>query len=95
VGAFQVDENFTQANDLAAANPQRLRELQDLWSAEAAKHNVLPLDWCAAERLNAELMGRPSLGGKDRKTFTYYPEQIGLPDEAAPPILDKSCSVNG
>ena len=67
-------------------------ELQDLWWVEAARYNVLPLDWRAAERLNAELMGRPSLAG-DRKTFTYYPGQVGLPNEAAPRILNKSWTL--
>ena len=89
---YNVREDFSQANDIAAANPQKLRELQDLWWAEAAKHNVLPLDWRVGERFNAELMGRPSLAG-DRKTFTYYPGQIGLPGEAAPRILNKSWTL--
>jgi arylsulfatase A-like enzyme len=89
---YNVKEDFSQANDVATANPQKLRELQDLWWAEAAKHNVLPLDWRASERLNAELMGRPSLAG-DRKTFTYYAGQIGLPGEAAPRILNKSWTL--
>jgi len=53
---------------------------------------VLPLDWRAVERLNGELMGRPSLAG-DRKTLTYYPGQIGLPNEAAPRILNKSWTL--
>ena len=81
-----------QADDLADANPLKLRELQDLWWAEAAKYHVLPLDWRAVERLNAELMGRPSLAG-NRKTFTYYPRQVGLPNEAAPRILNKSWTL--
>jgi len=89
---YNVKEDFSQANDLATPNPQKLRELQDLWWAEAAKYNVLPLDWRASERLNAELMGRPTLAG-DRKTFTYYPGQIGLPGEAAPRILNKSWTL--
>jgi arylsulfatase A-like enzyme len=89
---YNVKDDFSQANDLAAANPQKLRELQDLWWAEAAKYGVLPLDWRASERLNAELMGRPSLAG-DRKTFTYYAGQIGLPGEAAPRILNKSWTL--
>ncbi len=89
---YNVKEDFSQANDLAAANPQKLRELQDLWWAEAAKYNVLPLDWRATERFNAELMGRPSLAG-DRKTFTYYTGQVGLPGEAAPRILNKSWTL--
>jgi arylsulfatase len=44
---YNIDQDFSQADDLAAANPQKLRELQDLWWAEAARYNVLPLDWRA------------------------------------------------
>jgi len=89
---YNIDEDFSQANDLAAAKPQKLRELQDLWWAEAAKYNVLPLDWRVAERMSAELAGRPSLGG-DRRTFTYYPGQIGLAPEASPRVLNKSWTL--
>src|SRR5262249_43938621 len=90
---YNIDEDFSQANDLAAANPQKLRELQDLWWAEAAKYNVLPLDWRVAERMSAELARRPSLGGGDRRTFTYYPGQIGLAPEASPRVLNKSWTL--
>jgi arylsulfatase len=89
---YHIDEDFSQAVDLATANPQKLRELQDQWWVEAAKYNVLPLDWRAVERLNGELMGRPSLAGS-RKAFVYYPGQIGLPNEAAPRILNKSWTL--
>jgi arylsulfatase A-like enzyme len=89
---YHIDEDFSQANDLVAKNPEKLRQLQDLWWAEASRHNVLPLDWRAVERLNAELMGRPSLTG-DRKSFIYYPGQVGLPNEAAPRILNKSWTL--
>jgi hypothetical protein len=89
---YHIDEDFSQATDLAKDNPEKLRQLEDLWWVEAAKHNVLPLDWRAVERLNAELQGRPSLGG-DAKTFTYYPGQIGLPNEASPRLLNKSWTI--
>jgi hypothetical protein len=79
---YDIEHDFSQANDSAAEDPQKLRELQDLWWGEAAKYNVLPLDWRAIEQLNSELMGRPSLSG-DRKTFTYYPGQVALPNDAA------------
>jgi Arylsulfatase A and related enzymes len=58
---YNIDEDFSQANDVAQANPEKLREMQDLWWVEAAKYNVLPLDWRGVERLDSELMGRPSL----------------------------------
>jgi arylsulfatase len=89
---YNVDQDFSQAEDLAGANPQKLRELQDLWWVEAAKYNVLPLDWRASERLNSELMGRPSLAGK-RTTYTYYPGQLALPNDAAPRVLNKSWTL--
>lgn len=41
---YHMDEDFSQANDLADSNPQKLRELQDLWWAEAARYHVLPMD---------------------------------------------------
>jgi arylsulfatase len=89
---YNVDEDFSQADDLAAIDPQKLRELQDLWWVEAAKYGVLPLDWRAVERLNAELMGRPSLAG-NRKAYTYYPGQVALPNDAAPRLLNKSWTL--
>jgi len=89
---YNIKEDFSQANDLAAANPQKLRELQDLWWVEAAKYNVLPLDWRVSERFNDEIAGRPSLSG-DRKSLTYYPGQIGMPSAASPRILNKSWTL--
>jgi arylsulfatase len=89
---YHIDKDFSQATDLAKENSEKLRQLQDLWWVEASKHNVLPLDWRAVERLNAELQGRPSLGG-DAKTFTYYPGQLALPNDAAPRVLNKSWTI--
>ncbi|WP_162672552.1 arylsulfatase [Gemmata massiliana] len=89
---YNINEDFSQANDLAAKNPERLRQLQDLWWVEASKYNVLPLDWRAAIRMNAEAMGRPSLI-RGRKSMTYYPGTIGLPDAASPPMTNKSWTI--
>ncbi len=89
---YNIDEDFTQANDLAAKNPAKLRQLQDLWWVEAAKYNVLPLDWRGSIRMNAELMGRPSMVA-GRKSITYHEGVNGLPDAAAPPMLNKSWTI--
>ena len=89
---YKIDEDFSQANDLAAQHPAKLRELQDLWWAEAAKYNVLPLDWRASVRFNSELMGRPSLI-RGRTKMTYFPGTIGLPDAASPPMVNKSWTI--
>lgn len=89
---YNVSEDFSQANNLAAENPEKLRELQDLWWVEAAKFNVLPLDWRGSVRFNSEAMGRPSLV-RGRKSMTYYPGTIGLPDAASPPMINKSWTI--
>jgi arylsulfatase len=90
---YNLDEDFTQANDLASSNPTKLRELQDLWWVEAARYNVLPLDGRKIARLSSELQGRPSLTGH-RTSFTYYPGVVALPAGSAPKILNKSFSIS-
>lgn len=89
---YNLNQDFSQAEDLAAKHPEKLKEFEELFWKEAEKYNVLPLDWRAVERLNAELQGRPSLAGK-RKKFEYDAGQIALPDGASPPVLNKSFSV--
>ena len=54
-------DDWTQAHDLAAEQPDKLRELQRLFLIEAGKYNVLPLDDRRVERFNSDLAGRPQL----------------------------------
>ncbi len=89
---YKVDEDFSQAKDLARDNPVKLRELQDLWWAEASKYSVLPLDWRGSIRMNAELMGRPSLVGKRTKAI-YHEGMTALPGAACLPMLNKSWTI--
>jgi arylsulfatase len=90
---YKLDDDFSQANDLAEKYPEKLRQLQDLWWVEASKYNVLPLDWRGVARMNAEAMGRPSLI-RGRTSMTYYPGTIGLPDAASPAMCNKSWTIS-
>ncbi len=54
-------DDWSQAHNLAAENPEKLAELQRLWLIEAVKYNVLPLDDRPFERFNADIAGRPQL----------------------------------
>ena len=54
-------DDWTQAHNLAEANPEKLAELQRLWLIEAVKYNVVPLDDRSFERINPDLAGRPQL----------------------------------
>ena len=59
---YHVDEDFSESVNLARSNPRKLRELQDLWWAEAARHNVLPLDCRFAERARSGQSAQPEPG---------------------------------
>jgi hypothetical protein len=89
---YNLNEDFSQANDLAKENPDKLQELVALRWAEASKNKALPLDWRGAERFSAELTGKPNLAG-DRKKFVYPGRFSGLPESAAPDLKNKSFSV--
>ena len=54
-------DDWTQAHDIAAEQPEKLAELQRLFLIEAGKYNVLPLDDRRFERFNPDLAGRPQL----------------------------------
>ena len=78
---YKVDEDFSQANDLAKQNPAKLKELQAVFMKEAIRNNVLPIDDRRAERFNPALAGRPDLLG-GRKTLTVYPGMTGMLENA-------------
>jgi arylsulfatase len=81
---YHVAEDFSQAVDLAAREPQRLRRLQDLFMADAARYNVLPLDDRFAERLDVTL--RPSFfAGRD--TITFHGGITRLPEGSGPKLV--------
>jgi arylsulfatase len=69
--------------------PEKLKQMQDLFYAEARKYNVLPLDNTTLARWNTP---RPDLTA-GRTVFTYSGELIGTPKSAAPSILNKSYTI--
>ena len=70
--------------------PEKLREMQVRFYAEAAKYNVLPIQTSAAERFGEGI--RPSLTG-DRKSFTYTAGLKRIPEGASPNIKNRSWSL--
>ncbi len=87
---YDLEHDFSEAHDLAAREPAKLREMQDLWWAEAARNEVLPLDWRAGERIMAAERPNPAAG---RSHFTFYPGLMALPGAIAPRTLNRSWSV--
>jgi arylsulfatase A-like enzyme len=87
---YNVNEDFSQANDLADQNPDKLKELQAAFDAEAKKYNVYPLDSSFASRADPAI--RPSLT-RGRTEFTYYPGMIRIPEGSAPNFKNQSWAV--
>ncbi|MCC6712589.1 MAG: arylsulfatase [Candidatus Dadabacteria bacterium] len=87
---YNVSEDFSQANDLAAENPEKLKEMQDAFDAEAKKYDVYPLDSSFASRADPAI--RPSLT-RGRSEFTYYPGAVRIPEGSAPDFKNKSWAV--
>ncbi len=89
---YNVAVDFSQADDLAAKNPAKLKELQDLFVKEAIRNNVFPIDDRRSERFNAEIAGRPDLIGK-RTSLTLYEGMTGIAENAFINIKGKSFMV--
>ena len=86
---YNLAEDYSQANDLAAKMPDKLKELQGVFQQEAEKYNVLPLDNSQFARAIAP---RPSaIAGQT--VFTYSGEMPGIPLGNAPNILNKSFTI--
>ena len=88
---YDGSSDWTQANDLAAQMPDKLRELQRLWLIEATKYNALPLDDRMAERVNPDIAGRPQLiHGRSQLLFGRMGR---LSENSVVSIKNKSFSV--
>lgn len=84
---YNLEEDFAQSNDLAKTRSDKLKELQDLWWAEADKYGVLPLDDRRWERLADPTRPKASV---PRDSYTFYPGTSPVPVVAAPRVLNRS-----
>jgi arylsulfatase len=89
---YNVDEDFSQANDLAAKNPAKLEELKKLFMTEAVKYNVLPIDDRSIERFDPVIAGRPDLMN-GRTTLTLYEGARGIPENAFINVKNSSLKI--
>jgi arylsulfatase len=87
---YEVDRDFSQAEDVAAKYPDKLKDLQLHFYTEAARYNVLPLDNSKTSRLDPAI--RPSLT-RGRTSFAYAQDQTRIPEGASPDIKNKSWSI--
>jgi len=89
---YDTRNDFSLANDLAAANPAKLKEMQDLFMKEAVKYRVLPIDDRFLERTNAKLAGRPDLMG-DRSSLTLHAGMKGMSENVFLNVKNRSLTI--
>ncbi len=89
---YNLNEDWTQANDLAAKMPDKLRDMQQLFIMQAEKYRVFPLD---DSRLPRFIGPKPSYT-PDRTLFAYSGELSNVPFPGiagAPNGLNKSYTI--
>lgn len=83
---YDLDKDFSQANDLAAKEPKKLEEMKALFMQEAAANQVLPL---SGQKLSA---GLPNLA-EGMTSMTYHDGTIGIPEKAIPMTFNRSWTL--
>jgi arylsulfatase A-like enzyme len=89
---YNINEDWTQANDLAAKMPDKLRDMQQVFAMEATKYQVFPLD---DTRLTRFISHKPSYSA-GRTLFTYSGELSNVPfpeTGSAPSLLNRSYTI--
>jgi arylsulfatase A-like enzyme len=89
---FNVSNDFSLANDLAAKNPKKLAEMQALFMKEAETHHVLPIDDRVLERMNAQAVGRPDIMG-GRTSITLAEGMTGMMEGVFINVKNKSNTI--
>ncbi len=86
---YNLGEDYSQFNDLAAKMPEKLQQMQELFLVQAAKYQVFPLDNSILPRLIAP---RPSATA-GRSEFVYNGVMVGLPTGDVPSLLNRSYTI--
>lgn len=87
---FHTDVDRSEAHDLAAEHPEKVKELSEMWLAEARRNNVLPLNDYGVEGIHAlEYKVAPPEDGR----YTYYPDTSEVPEASAARTLGSSFKI--
>lgn len=89
---FDTRTDFSLVNDLAAKQPQKLKDMQALFLSEAQRNYALPIDDRTLERTNAEFAGRPDLMA-GRTSITLAEGMTGMSENVFLNIKNKSKTI--
>ena len=82
---YNVDEDFSQATDLAAKKPEKLKKLQAKFLEEARKYDVFPLDPRFSERFDPRIR----IAGEPKTSWTYFGNNVWLPEPIGPQLFPR------
>ena len=86
---YNVNEDFSEAVDLAAKNPDKLKELQAKFEEEAEKYNVYPLNSRMSERMDPKLRS----SGEPKTSWTYHGNNVRLPEPIGPQLFPRGHTI--
>ena len=86
---FHLDGDFSEVEDLAVKQPERLAEMIKLWWSEAEKHNVLPLD----DRFAARFAENAARFQGARNNFVFHAGMGHVPTDVAPDVRSRSYTI--
>ncbi|NBQ54008.1 MAG: arylsulfatase, partial [Proteobacteria bacterium] len=87
---FNVAEDFSEVNDLAAEFPEKLAELKITFDREARRYNVYPLDDSTSARLASTY--RNFFAGVEQ--FKYEQGDVRISEAASPPVKNRSHTIS-
>jgi arylsulfatase len=86
---YDLNTDFSQSNNIADQNPDKVKAMKKMFIAEAKKYQVFPMDASVAARIVAP---RPNITA-GRTEFVYTVPMVGLPQGDAPAILNSSYTI--
>ena len=87
---YHTDIDRSELHDLAAEQPEKLRELVSLWYAEAGRNDAFPLD--DRSPLEIILTPRPQLASP-RERYVYYPDVAEVPESQSVNVRNRSFAI--
>ena len=86
---YNLSTDFSQSKNIADAHPDKVKEMKQMFIAEAKKYQVFPMDASVAARIVAP---RPNITA-GRTEFVYTHPMVGLPQGDSPFLLNSSYTI--
>jgi hypothetical protein len=86
---YNLNDDYSQSRNLASLKPAKLKQLQAVWTREAKKNNVLPID----DRFQSRIGGNSKNIASKELTYMYWGRDISLPASMAPSFGGRSFNI--